>query len=172
MSTPPAVRKTVLLVHLTCSVGWVGAAASYLSLGTVAATSDDEATIRAMWAALEVVGWAVIVPFALGSLVTGIAVSLTTRWGLVRHWWVVLTLLLTGFAVAITVMHMPTVSENAEFASRAVPADLAALGGDMFHPAAGLVVLMLVMVLNVYKPRGRTRPAVVADDGSAAVDTL
>jgi len=36
-------------------------------------------------------------------------------------------------------------------------ADLDALGGDLAHPAIGLVVLLVVQVLNVYKPRGMTR---------------
>ncbi len=34
--------------------------------------------------------------------------------------------------------------------------DLDALGGDIAHPAIGLVVLLAVLVLNVYKPRGLT----------------
>jgi hypothetical protein len=30
------------------------------------------------------------------------------------------------------------------------------MGGDLFHPGAGLVVLLAITVLNVYKPRGLT----------------
>ncbi|MGH2370246.1 MAG: hypothetical protein ACRDI2_18895, partial [Chloroflexota bacterium] len=37
-----------------------------------------------------------------------------------------------------------------------VGADLSGLGGDLFHPGAGLVVLLAITVLNVYKPRGLT----------------
>jgi hypothetical protein len=33
---------------------------------------------------------------------------------------------------------------------------LTGLEGDLFHPAAGLLVLLVIMGLNVYKPRGRT----------------
>jgi len=31
------------------------------------------------------------------------------------------------------------------------------LGGDVLHPALGLLVLIVVAVLNLYKPRGTTR---------------
>jgi hypothetical protein len=30
------------------------------------------------------------------------------------------------------------------------------MGGDLFHPGVGLVVLLAITVLNVYKPRGLT----------------
>jgi hypothetical protein len=30
-------------------------------------------------------------------------------------------------------------------------------GGDLFHPGVGLVILVLIQVLNTYKPRGLTR---------------
>ena len=31
-----------------------------------------------------------------------------------------------------------------------------ALGGDLFHPGVGLLVLLAITVLNVYKPAGVT----------------
>jgi hypothetical protein len=34
---------------------------------------------------------------------------------------------------------------------------LDALGGDLLHPGLGLVVLLAIQVLNVYKPLGMTR---------------
>lgn len=150
-------RKFAFTVHLVCSVGWVGAVVAYLALGAFAATSDDAATVRVAWIAMELIGWSAIVPLALGTLATGLVVSLASPWGLFRHYWVVITLLLTGFAVAITVLHMPTVSSMADAARTASPEDLRRLGGDLFHPGFGLVVLLVIMVLNVYKPRGRTR---------------
>src|SRR5205823_3537878 len=45
-------------------------------------------------------------------------------------------------------------------ASRAPQADAAVLrgglGGDLFHPGVGLLVLLAITVLNVYKPAGLT----------------
>ena len=36
MIMTPGVRKLALTVHLTCSVGWIGAAVAYLALGVAA----------------------------------------------------------------------------------------------------------------------------------------
>ena len=57
----PAVRKFVLTVHLTSSLGWVGAAVAYIGLGVTAATSEDAQTVRGAWIAMELTGWYVIV---------------------------------------------------------------------------------------------------------------
>lgn len=106
---------------------------------------------------MDVVGWWVIVPLALASLLTGILMALGTKWGLFRHYWVTISFGLTLFAVAVLFLHMPTVSSTTEFARTAEDASLADLGGDLEHPAIGLVILLAVQVLNLYKPRGLTR---------------
>lgn len=157
MHMTPPVRKLALSVHLTSSVGWVGTAIAYLALGIAAATSQDEQTVRGAWAAMELVGWYVIVPLALAALGTGILMAMGTRWGLFRHYWVVFSLVLTTFSTVILLLHMPSVSTRAAAAQELEGAALEALGGDLLHPAVGLVVLLAVQVLNVYKPKGLTR---------------
>jgi hypothetical protein len=52
---------------------------------------------------------------------------------------------------------MPTVSSTADVAQTAEGASLDGLGGDLLHPAIGLVVLLVIQTLNVYKPPGMTR---------------
>jgi hypothetical protein len=47
---------------------------------------------------MELVGWAVLVPLALASFVTGVVLSDGTPWGLFRHYWVVISLGLTILA--------------------------------------------------------------------------
>lgn len=80
MTLSPAVRKLALTVHLTSSVGWIGAVLAYLALGAAAATSSDPQTVRAAWTAMDLTGWWVIVPLALAALLTGLVMSLGTHW--------------------------------------------------------------------------------------------
>lgn len=156
MNMAPEVRKAALTVHLTVSVGWIGAVIAYLALGTTAATTQDPATIRGAWIAMEVTGWYAIVPLALASLATGLLMGLGTTWGLFRHYWVLFSLVLTAFATTILILHMPTVSAIANVAREADGATLRRLGGDLLHAGVGLAVLLLVTALNVVKPRGLT----------------
>ena len=157
MTMTPGLRKFALTVHLTCSVGWIGAAFAYLALGVSAVTSQDTQTVRAAWTAMELTGWFVIVPLALATLLTGLVQSLGTPWGLFRHYWVLISLVLTTFATVVLLLHMPSVSALAGMARAAEGAHLGGMGGDLPHAAGGLLVLLTITALNVYKPQGLTR---------------
>lgn len=162
MMMPPGLRKLALTAHLTCSVGWIGAVVAYLALGVSAVTAQDTQTVRAAWTAMEVTGWWVIVPLAVAALLTGLLMSLGTSWGLFRHYWVLISLALTVLCTVALLLHMPSVSATAAMLRETdvVPgADGAGhgwVGGDLFHPSAGLIVLLVITLLNVYKPRGLT----------------
>lgn len=152
----PGLRKLALILHLTASVGWIGAVMAYLALNVSAITSQDAQTARAAWIAMEVTGWYVIVPLAFAALLTGLVMSLGTQWGLFRHYWVLITLGLTILCTVILLSHMRTVSSVASMAREPDSAHLGHLGGDLLHPGVGLLVLLVILALNVYKPRGLT----------------
>lgn len=156
MIMSPAIRKLALTLHLTTSVGWVGAVIAYLGLGIASIESADNDTIRAAWTAMDVTGWWVLVPLSLASLLTGVVMSLGTRWGLFRHYWTLISLALTTLCTLVLVLHMPTVSMLARMARAAEDSELRSLGADLFHPGAGLLLLLAITVLNVYKPAGVT----------------
>jgi hypothetical protein len=156
---PPALRKFTLAVHLTVSVGWVGAVAGYIALDITAATGRDAETLRFAFLGMERIARYVIVPLALASLLTGLIVSLGTKWGLFRHYWVLISLLLTTFATAVLLVETRTISYFADIAADPTTSgdDLRALGSTLVHSIGGTVVLLIILVLNVYKPRGMTR---------------
>jgi uncharacterized membrane protein len=153
-------RKFSLTVHLTFSVGWVGAVMAYLALVIAAMTSQNAQTLRAAWIAMALIGWYILVPLALASLLTGLVMSLGSPWGLFRHYWVLFSFVLTLLATAVLLEHMQTVSFFAGLAAETNRADVGqlrdGLWGELFHAGVGLLVLLVIQVLNVYKPRGLT----------------
>jgi hypothetical protein len=156
MPLPLELRRATLATHIVCSVGWLGAAAAYLALGVAAAVSRDLQIVRAAWIGMELTGWFVIVPLACLAFLTGLVLSLGTPWGLFRHYWVIIALLLTALSLVVLLLHMPSVSAAAALARTANDVSASQVGGDVVHPAVGLVVLVVVAVLNVHKPRGLT----------------
>lgn len=158
MRMSPAQRKAALSVHLTVSVGWLGAVVAYLAVGVSAVTAQDAQTVRAAWFAMELtIGW-VIAPLAVASVATGVVMGLGTTWGLVRHYWVLISFVLTVAITVFLLFHMQDVRRLAAFAQAADDADLAGgLGGDLFHAGLGLVLLVVIQALNVAKPKGLTR---------------
>jgi len=155
MVRAPRLRRVLLTVHIIGSVGWMGAAAAYLALGIAAGARDAE-TVRAAWIAMELTGWFVIVPLAMSALITGVGLSVGTSWGLLRHYWVVVSLALTALSLGVVLVHMATVSAMAEAARGSDDAVVLQLGGEVIHPVLGLVVLTVITALNVHKPRGLT----------------
>jgi hypothetical protein len=151
-------RKLALAVHLTCSVGWIGAVFAYVVLDLTVASSRDPDVIRSAWFGMGAITSRVIVPFAGASVLTGFVVSLGTPWGLLRHWWVVISLLLTLFAALVLFTEAGFIARAAERASDPAvsSADLLALPHTLPHSVGGLAVLLIVQVLNVYKPKGLT----------------
>ena len=51
---------------------------------------------------------------------------------------------------------MPSVTATARMARESDGARVAQLGGDLGHAVGGLVVLLVITALNVYKPHGLT----------------
>lgn len=157
----PTERKLLLTAHITASVGWIGAVLAYLALVIAAMMGTSDQALRASWIALELIGWYVIVPLALTALCTGIGIALATPWGLFRHYWVITSLLLTGFATAVLLRHMVTVTRYARIAAGTVIGEVGgslrlALREELLHAGAGLVLLLGMTALNMYKPRGLT----------------
>ncbi|MCI0389588.1 MAG: DUF2269 domain-containing protein [Acidobacteria bacterium] len=156
MNMTPRLRKFALTIHLTFSVGWIGAVVVYLALVVAAMARQDVQTVRAAWIAMELIGWFIIVPLAFASLLTGLVMSLGTKWGLFRHYWVLFSLVLTILATVVLLLHMPTVSFFAGIAATTDSADIGGLRGELLHAGVGLLVLLVTQALNLYKPRGMT----------------
>ncbi len=158
MRLAPGQRRAVLATHLALSVGWVGAILAYLPFDLVTATSDEPATLRAAYAAMSLIAGAVIRPLAIGALLTGILVSLGTTWGLVRHWWVAISLVMTALATIVLLIEIQTIEAYAAVAADpAATADrLQGLDSTLLHSVGGLLVLLVILVMNVHKPRGLT----------------
>jgi len=85
--------------------------------------------------------------------------SLGTKWGLFRHYWVLISLLLTIVAIVVLLVETQTITYFADIAADPTTSsdELRALGSTLVHSVGGTVVLIVILVLNVYKPRGMTR---------------
>ena len=80
----------------------MGAALVFLSLAVVGLTSRDELTVRGAYLVMAPAAWFVLVPLAHASCLSGLALSLGTRWGLFQHTWIVLKLAITAFPFTAT----------------------------------------------------------------------
>jgi uncharacterized membrane protein len=160
MIMSPGLRKAALTAHVVSSIGWFGAVAAFLALAIAGMISQDRGLVRATYLVMGLVTWWVIVPLALLGLVTGIVSSLFTRWGLFRYYWVLMKLVITVLATLVLLVHSTGLINR--LVAVAERSDV--FGMDLFGArqemvilsAAALVVVVVLTVLSVYKPRGLT----------------
>jgi len=155
----PELRKFVLTVHIIASVGWVGIVAGFLALAIVGLVSPDVQIVRASYVAMDLTYRTVVIPLGLASLITGVISSFGTDWGLFRHYWIVVKLLLTVPAAWLMLVHLHPVAYAARAASAMTLSadDLAGLRAQLIvYAVVALLVLLTSTGLSTYKPRGRT----------------
>ena len=157
MARKPGLRKFALTAHVTSSVGWFGAVVAVLGLAIGGVASDDAQTVRAVYIAMDLTAWTVLVPLALASLLTGVVQSLGTKWGLVQHYWVIAKLLITIAATVVLLMYTQTLGSLADIATSGGPLGALRTPSVVLHASVALLLLIAATTLAVYKPRGVTR---------------
>jgi hypothetical protein len=136
-------HRVLLIAHVLSSVGWFGLAVTVAFCGVVGSSRGDLAFYEVIRATLML-----SVPLGLTAAATGVLLSVTTRWGLARHWWVVAKEAITVAVIATDVLLVgPEIT-------RAIDSGTAtAIPGPVF---AHCVVLAVATVLSVVKPKART----------------
>lgn len=158
MLASPPWRRLILLLHVLTSVGFVGAVAGFLSLALTGAATGNPDLMRAVFLSCNVMTWDVIVPLAWLSLLVGIVQSRVTPWGLVRYYWLIIKLVLTILAVVVLMLQTANIGMVAQMALAGQMEGLAGpRAGMILHASLGLLVLVVITILSIYKPRGMTR---------------
>ena len=152
----PKLRKAILAVHVATSVALIGNTASVIVIAIRAGTSDAADAQPLYQSGLEL-AFVLAIPLTFASLITGLALGLGTRWGLLRYYWVVTKLallvavILTGsLAVGPWLRHLADASGNG--------LEHEALGAERWQVtlagAANLVFVIAAVCLAVFKPWG------------------
>jgi hypothetical protein len=159
MTIRPGLRKFIRTAHVVFTVGWLGAVAGFLALAIAGLTSRDSQIVSAAYVAMDLITRFVIVPLSLAPLLfTGPILSLGTSWGLFRHYWILVKLVINIFSTVILLVHVQPIGYLSRVASEGMlsHADRSLQVQMVFASAAGLLALLLATGLAVYKPRGMT----------------
>lgn len=160
----PRTRKALVATHVVFSGSWLGVGAVMITLTILAATADDVGASHYSYRLLELFDQTILPWSSFGAILSGIAVSLTTKWGIVKHYWVFtkLVLAIVVLTCAFSFLHAWVVTAATE--SR----QLAGSGGDVAELGAVRTLLiggfafavsnvLAATVISVYKPWGMTQ---------------
>lgn len=159
----PRMHKLLLAAHIIVSVGWLGIVFAKLVLGLSAMTSDAREASDALYISMEVVNVA-FPPAAIATIVTGILLSLGTKWGLLQHYWVATKLVLTVGVIVTGIALVDRLIRQSISAPTGQAVDDGTILGIASTPillislsTAHVLMLGIATVVSVYKPWGKTR---------------
>lgn len=149
----PALYKFFLASHILAAGVWSGVALAKLTIALSVFGGRDGASLYNTIRVLDVT----FPPSALATLLTGVALSLSTKWGLFKHVWILLKIMLT-FGVIVTGIAFTD--------SLRLQATEALLRGTPLGPLsapwlfgvlsfAHLLMLAVASIISTYKPKGR-----------------
>lgn len=155
----PAAYRAVRTAHIVVSGGWLGVGIGKLVLEILALTTGSAERASALFAAATEIGCA-FPPMIVATLLTGVALAVGTRWGLLRYYWVITKL---GLSLAVVVTAMALVDGWADQVwpfdrDRAGPLPGCAAGPLGLLTSLGgvyMAMLLVATVVSVYKPWGR-----------------
>jgi len=150
---PRTARRSLLTAHIVVSVGLLGDSAGFLAVALQAATTSDPALAAGSRETLEMFSIVFGIPLSVLTIVTGVALGLGTKWGILRSPWVTAKLALI---VSVMVVGALVLGPNAARDDR----DALLVAGAAYDVAA----LVLATGLSVFKPGGRRRPYPQGDE--------
>ena len=94
----PYWQRWLKCLHITFAAAWVGAGLTLATMITFL-TSSNANELHGMFLAMQFLDDFIIIPSALGTLVTGIFYSVFTKWGWFKFKWIVVKWIITLYGI-------------------------------------------------------------------------
>jgi hypothetical protein len=147
----PRARKALLSLHIGASVALIGSGAGITALSLIA-VGESAGDAHVIYTAARTLVFTLGIPLSFISLLSGIAMGLGTRWGVLRHRWVVAKL---GLQLAIIACGGLVIRPAMESLIDGRGPEWTMVAGAAFNTACAIVAVGLA----VFKPGGRLRRA-------------
>jgi 4-amino-4-deoxy-L-arabinose transferase-like glycosyltransferase len=99
-------RRWLLSVHLFFVSILFGVTVCFLVLSIIAATTDDGNVFKACYTSMHMLAKTSVRASTIGTVVTGILLSVLTNWGLFRFRWIIVKEILTILSIGLGVVGM------------------------------------------------------------------
>lgn len=150
--------KALKVVHLVFAIAWFGSAIS-MNLLRYLVEVNDAAGMYCMAKILEAIDMQILVPGAIGCLLTGFVYGIFTNWGFFKHRWLTVKWVLTLFMILFGTFYIgPMVKENVLIGKAVMEGSGDAaqywlnVTANAYAGLLQIVLLSIVTIISVYKP--------------------
>jgi pilus assembly protein TadC len=150
------VRQIWTVLHIICSVGWLGVILGAIALSVAAMNTDDLERAKSLYVAMELLASTFFLPGTLLLVLTGVVLGLGTKWGLVKWWWVTVKLVIGLVLFAAGAFNMRFAVYNAADKAGELRPLESSVDVSLFGMLGVMALLGVIAALvSVMKPWGR-----------------
>jgi uncharacterized membrane protein len=159
-------KNWLLSLHILFSSIMFGGNVVFLIASISAATTSDQQVFQACYTIMHLLSKTTVRASAVGTVVTGILLSVWTHWGLLKYYWIIAKEVLTLFSVALGVVGIYMWTKQTAALSSAQ--GFLALHDPVFTSKNSMlwigIVLQIIslaalIIISVFKPWGKRKRA-------------
>lgn len=152
-----------LISHLLFTAMWIGGGCTQIVMIVLIHLTSSGEFLYAAHSFMHIFDLALIIPGALGVVITGIVLSVRTHWGLTKYYWILskegigMILIVSGGVLNIWVQDAITITRTERLDALHNPAYLHDRLMLLFFGAGQLILLITVVFISVKKPWGKRK---------------
>lgn len=166
-------KQWLVAIHVIAVASWIGGTLGMLLLGLYLRSGENGEQLAYTLSSMEVIDENLLKYPALLTLLTGILLSVWTQWGLVKHYWVTIKLILTVVTIMMGILFLD--NWTASLADMISETGFAALRNETFQStwlsiiimaSFNVVCLLLMVFITYFKPFGKIKKRSVKPERS------
>ncbi|MDR2461268.1 MAG: DUF2269 domain-containing protein [Deltaproteobacteria bacterium] len=156
--------KVLKILHLITACLWLGGAVGLYLIVFLLTKGDSAGEIYGYNIAGKLIDDLVIIPGAIGCLLTGLIYSLFSNWGFFKQRWLLIKWILTVYCVLFgtfflgpKINNQPLIAKEIGLDALTNPTYLSHLGALTIGGLIQVCILIFMIYLSVFKPKGKPK---------------
>ncbi|MFD2043799.1 hypothetical protein ACFSTA_06870 [Ornithinibacillus salinisoli] len=153
-------RRGLITLHILFAAIMLGNMTTFLILSITSATTDDVSVMKSCYAIMHVLSKTSIKAATIGTTITGILLSLWTKWGFFKFKWVIVKEVLTVFLIVLNIWGMYGLTLN-NLQELTVTGNGYNLSESQLTLWAGVIIQLISLIfifgISVFKPWGQRK---------------
>jgi uncharacterized membrane protein len=151
-------KKWLLTLHILFGAIMFGNMVTFFILSITASVTENRQLVEACYQVMHLMSNTSVKASTFATTVTGICLSLWTKWGLFKYYWILVKEVLTFMLLGLNIWGMSAWTNRALVGlnNAEITTNIAILQSNLWIGIIiQLISLLLIFVLSVFKPWGR-----------------